>query len=76
MSFIIGVVLAGVVLLAIARPLLHPPVRPQHPAEPPASDQDEALRMLAELEYDYRMDKIDEAEYRHQRGILERRAGE
>ena len=76
MSFIIGVVLAGVVVLAIARPLLRAPVRPHNPEEPPASDQDEALRMLAELEYDYRMDKIDEAEYRHQREILERRAGE
>jgi hypothetical protein len=32
--------------------------------------------MLAELEYDYRMEKLDEAEYRRQREVLERRSGQ
>jgi hypothetical protein len=32
--------------------------------------------MLAELEYDFRMEKIDEAEYTKQRELLERRAGQ
>ena len=77
MSFLIGFALAGLVVLAIARPLLRP--RGTALAEPQPADgteQDEALRMLAELEYDYRMEKIDEAEYQRQRDLLERRAGQ
>lgn len=62
-------------MLAIARPLLRPTNAPASgPAE--GNERDEALRMLAELEYDYRMEKLDEGEYRRQREALERRSGE
>jgi uncharacterized membrane protein len=77
LSFLIGLVLAAVVVFAIARPLLRPRQEPRVPeAGEAATDADEALKMLAELEYDYRMEKIDEAEYRRQRDALERRVGQ
>ena len=75
MSFVIGLCLVGLVVLAIARPLLRPArAGASGPAE--GAEREQALRMLAELEYDYRMEKLDEAEYRRQREALERRSGQ
>ncbi len=76
MSFLIGFALAALVVVAIARPLLRPRGTATAPEAREGADQDEVLRMLAELEYDYRMDKVDEAEYARQRELLERRAGQ
>jgi hypothetical protein len=75
LSFLIGLLLVAAVVLAIARPLLRPRAGPGEPRPPDGADREETLRLLAELEYDFRMDKIDAAEYRQQREILERRLG-
>jgi hypothetical protein len=67
-NLVVGLLLLGGVLALVAPPLLRP--RPTAPAAAGGED-DHRLRLLAELEYDYRMGKLDAEEYRRQRARLQ-----
>lgn len=72
MSIVIGLILVAAVGWLVARPLLHPAAGGVATA---GTDDELTLRRLAELEYDYRMGKIDADEYRQQRSRLQGREG-
>ena len=82
----VGVVLAIVCVLLVARPFLRDPQpaddRLDAPAEREqerialAEERDRALAALKELEFDHRTGKVSDDDYRAQVGPLRRRAAE
>ena len=82
----VGVVLAVVCVLLVARPFLRNPQpendRLDEPAEPEqarialAEERDRALAALKELEFDHRTGKVSDEDYRAQVGPMRRRAAE
>jgi hypothetical protein len=82
----LGVVLAVVCVLLVARPFLREPapaddrLQAQRPEEEArialAEERDRALAALKELEFDHRTGKVSDEDYRAQVGPLRRRAAE
>ena len=82
----VGVVLAVVCVLLVARPFLRNPQpendRLDEPAEREqvrialAEERDHALAALKELEFDHRTGKVSDEDYRAQVGPMRRRAAE
>jgi hypothetical protein len=82
----VGVVLAVVCVLLVARPFLRNPQpeddRLDEPAEREqvrialAEERDRALAALKELEFDHRTGKVSDEDYRAQVGPMRRRAAE
>ena len=82
----LGVVLAVVCVLLVARPFLREPApaddqlqapRPEEEARIAlAEERDRALAALKELEFDHRTGKVSDEDYRAQVGPLRRRAAE
>jgi hypothetical protein len=82
----LGVVLAVVCVLLVARPFLREPAPSDDrlDAPPPqeearvalAEERDRALAALKELEFDHRTGKVSDEDYRAQVGPLRRRAAE
>ena len=82
----LGVVLAVVCVLLVARPFLREPApaddrlqapRPEEEARIAfAEERDRTLAALKELEFDHRTGKVSDEDYRAQVGPLRRRAAE
>jgi hypothetical protein len=82
----VGVLLAVVCVLLVARPFLREPQpeddRLDQPAEREqerialAEERDRALAALKELEFDHRTGKVSDEDYRAQVGPMRRRAAE
>jgi hypothetical protein len=82
----LGVVLAVLCVLLVARPFLREPAptddrlqapRPEEEARIAlAEERDRALAALKELEFDHRTGKVSDEDYRAQVGTLRRRAAE
>jgi len=82
----LGVVLAVVCVLLVARPFLREPapaddrlqaLRPEEEARIAfAEERDRTLAALKELEFDHRTGKVSDEDYRAQVGPLRRRAAE
>ena len=71
----LGVVLAVVCVLLVARPFLREP-REARGNLALAEERDRALSALKELEFDHRTGKVSDEDYRAQVGPLRRRAAE
>ena len=82
----LGVVLAVVCVLLVARPFLREPAPLDDRLQAPrpeeetrialAEERDRALAALKELEFDHRTGKVSDEDYRAQVGPLRRRAAE
>jgi len=82
----LGVVLAVVCALLVARPFLREPAPADDRLQAPrpeeeerialAEERDRALAALKELEFDHRTGKVSDEDYRAQVGPLRRRAAE
>jgi hypothetical protein len=82
----LGVVLAVVCVLLVARPFLREPAPADDRLQAPrpeeevrialAEERDRALAALKELEFDHRTGKVSDEDYRAQVGPLRRRAAE
>ena len=82
----LGVVLAVVCVLLVARPFLREPAPADDRLQAPrpeeeerialAEERDRALAALKELEFDHRTCKVSDEDYRAQVGPLRRRAAE
>jgi len=82
----LGVVLAVVCVLVVARPFLREPAPADDRLQAPrpeeeerialAEERDRALAALKELEFDHRTGKVSDEDYRAQVGPLRRRAAE
>ena len=82
----LGVVLAVVCVLLVARPFLrepapaddrlHAPNREEEARIALAEERDRALAALKELEFDHRTGKVSDEDYRAQVGPMRRRAAE
>jgi hypothetical protein len=82
----LGVVLAVVCVLLVARPFLRDPAPADDRLRGPnaeeetrialAEERDRALAALKELEFDHRTGKVSDEDYRAQVGPLRRRAAE
>ena len=82
----LGVVLAVVCVLLVARPFLREPAPADDRLQAPrpeeeerialAEERDRALAGLKELEFDHRTGKVSDEDYRAQVGPLRRRAAE
>jgi hypothetical protein len=83
---VLGVVLAVVCVLLVARPFLREPAPADDRLDQPgareqervalAEERDRALAALKELEFDHRTGKVSDEDYRAQVGPLRRRAAE
>jgi hypothetical protein len=83
---VLGVVLAIVCVLLVARPFLREPAPADDRLDQPgtheqervalAEERDRALAALKELEFDHRTGKVSDEDYRAQVGTLRRRAAE
>jgi hypothetical protein len=82
----LGVVLAVLCVLLVARPFLREPAPSDDRLDAPAAqeearvalaeERDRALSALKELEFDHRTGKVSDEDYRAQVGPLRRRAAE
>jgi hypothetical protein len=82
----LGVLLAVVCVLLVARPFLREPAPDQDGLDEPGAreqervalteERDRALAALKELEFDHRTGKVSDEDYRAQVGPLRRRAAE
>jgi flagellar biosynthesis/type III secretory pathway M-ring protein FliF/YscJ len=82
----VGVLLAVVCVLLVARPFLRNPQPDEDRLDEPATgeqerialaeERDRALAALKELEFDHRTGKISDEDYRAQVGPMRRRAAE
>ena len=82
----LGIVLAVLCVLLVARPFLHEPAPPDDRLDAPEPDQatrialeeerDRALAALKELEFDHRTGKVSDDDYRELVTVLRRRAAE
>ena len=86
LALVLGIVLAVLCVLLVARPFLREPAPSDDRLEQPGSreqervalaeERDRALAALKELEFDHRTGKVSDEDYRALVGPLRRRAAE